>query len=141
MQAKPRLSGGSTQAQIRTAVGCFNSSSARTQTSVGGLAASSNDGQLRGAGSVIPEDEVSDYPKVTHAKEIYDQTCSGEAIFNIGEQTVPMVTSASKLCAMTFQACGVTKPLASVKPMVGDGSAVVFALEDCEAGALSSTQR
>ena len=41
-----------------------------------------------------------------------------------------MLTPSGQLKGMTFQACDVTKPLASVKRMMDAGHAVVFAPED-----------
>ena len=81
------------------------------------------------AESVIPLNEVQTYEKRRHPNSIWYQTASGEPLINEGEQTVPMVTPSGKLRAMTFQACDVTKPLASVKRMVDAGQVVVFAPE------------
>ena len=61
---------------------------------------------------------------------IWYQTASGEPIINEGEQVLPMVTPSGNLRSMTFQACDVTKPLASVQRMIDAGQVVVFAPEN-----------
>ena len=85
---------------------------------------------LGAAESVIPESEETRYPKRRHDQEIFYSTASGEPILNVGEQRIPMWTANGRPCAMTFQACDVMKPLASVKRMVEAGNAVVFAPDD-----------
>ena len=82
------------------------------------------------AESVIPVDEIMNYSKQPRSVEEYFQTASGEAIRNEGEQRIPVVTPSGLLKAMTFQACDVTKPLASVKRMMDAGHAVVFAPDE-----------
>ena len=82
------------------------------------------------AESVIPELEETRYPKSKHAQDIFYSTASGEPILNLGEQRIPMWTANGRPCAMTFQACDVMKPLASVKRMVEAGNAVVFAPDE-----------
>ena len=82
------------------------------------------------AESVIPLDENTVYPKRLHSMPIWYQTASGEPIRNEGEQKLPVVTPSGKMRGMTFQACDVTKPLASVKRMVDAGHAVIFSPEE-----------
>ena len=82
------------------------------------------------AESVIPIDEVTNYEKVPRVMEEYFQTASGEPIRNEGEQRIPVVTPSGQLKGMTFQACDVTKPLASVKRLMDAGHAVVFAPDE-----------
>ena len=79
------------------------------------------------AESVIPIDAVGNYPKHIHLEPIFYQTASGEPIRNEGEQRLPVLSPGGKLMSMCFQACEVTKPLASVKRMQDAGHAVVFA--------------
>ena len=79
------------------------------------------------AESVIPIDLIQNYAKIPHSCDEYFQTASGEPIKNEGEQRIPVVTPSGQLKGMTFQACDVTKPLASVKRMMDAGHAVVFA--------------
>ena len=81
------------------------------------------------AESVIPLDEVANYAPRPHAVEEFFQTAPGEAIRNEGEQKIPVVTPSGQLRGMTFQACDVTKPLASVKRMMDAGHAVTFSPE------------
>ena len=81
------------------------------------------------AESVIPVDEVMNYKKNKPRMEEWFQTASGEPIRNEGEQRIPIMLSSGQLRGMTFQACEVTKPLASVKRMMDAGHAVVFAPE------------
>ena len=79
------------------------------------------------AESVIPTGEVPEYPPKQLSEPIYYQTASGETIANEGEQVLPVMTvHGEELKAMTFQACEVTKPLASVKRVVDAGHMVVF---------------
>ena len=82
------------------------------------------------AESVIPVDEIVSYPKQVHSVPIWYQTASGEPIRNEGEQRLPVMTPSGKMKGMTFQACDVTKPLASVKRMVDAGHAVIFSPEE-----------
>ena len=82
------------------------------------------------AESVIPVDEIRNYAKIPHSCDEYFQTASGEAIRNEGEQRIPVVTPSGQLKGMTFQACDVTKPLASVKRMMDAGHAVIFAPDE-----------
>ena len=82
------------------------------------------------AESVILVDEISFYEKMPRAIEEYFQTASGEAIRNEGEQRIPVITPSGQLKGMTFQACDMTKPLASVKRFMDAGHAVVFAPDD-----------
>ena len=82
------------------------------------------------AESVIPQNEVPEYPLKAHKHDIYYATATGEPILNLGEQQLPMFTPSGRPCAMTFQACEVSKPLASVRRMVQAGSALVFAPDD-----------
>ena len=81
------------------------------------------------AESVIPVDEVVKYKKNKLRIDEWFQTASGEPIKNEGEQKIPIMLSSGQLRGMTFQACEVTKPLASVKRMMDAGHAVVFAPE------------
>ena len=81
------------------------------------------------AESVIPLQENTMYKTRKHGVDNWYQTASGEPIIHEGEQTLLMVTPSGKLRAMTFQACDVTKPLASVQRMVDAGQVVVFAPE------------
>jgi hypothetical protein len=79
------------------------------------------------AESVIPVGEVPEYPPTPLKEMVYYQTASGETIANEGEQVLPVLTeNGHELKAMTFQACDVTKPLASVKRVVDAGHVVVF---------------
>ena len=82
------------------------------------------------AESVIPVDEVLNYKKHLREKDEWFQTASGEPIKNEGEQRIPVVLPSGQMRGMTFQACDVTKPLASVKRMMDAGHAVVFAPEE-----------
>ena len=82
------------------------------------------------AESVIPLSENPNYPKQLHSFPIWYQTASGEAIRNEGEQKLPVMTPNGRMKGMTFQACDVTKPLASVKRMVDAGHAVIFSPEE-----------
>ena len=81
------------------------------------------------AESVIPADEVPDYPKLKHAEDIFYQTASGEPLPNLGQQDLLLVTPNRRLRGMRFQSCEVTKPLAAVVNMVDAGQAVIFAPE------------
>ena len=81
------------------------------------------------AESVIPVDENPNYPKEPHSFDIWYQTASGEAIKNEGQQRLPIMTPNGRMKGMTFQACDVTKPLASVKRMLDAGHAVIFSPE------------
>lgn len=81
------------------------------------------------AESVIPPDETCDYPVKQHADDIYYGTASGEPLKNLGEVRLPMVTPSRRLRGMTFQACDVTKSVASVANMLDAGQAVIFAPE------------
>ena len=82
------------------------------------------------AESVIPFDEVQNYKRYKPERDEWFQTASGEPIKNEGEQRIPIMLSSGQLRGMTFQACDVTKPLASVKRMMDAGHAVVFAPEE-----------
>ena len=67
------------------------------------------------AESVIPTGEVPEYPPKQLSEPVYYQTASGETIANEGEQVLPVMTDhGEEVKAMTFPACEVTKPLASV---------------------------
>ena len=81
------------------------------------------------AESVIPPDVIDNYPLIQHKDDIYYGTASGEPLKNLGELKLPMVTPSRRLKGMTFQACDVTKPLASVANMLNAGQAVIFAPE------------
>ena len=81
------------------------------------------------AESVIPMDQVLNYRKNKPRIDEWFQTASGEPIRNKGEQKLPIMLSSGHFRGMTFQACEVTKPLASVNRMMDAGHAVVFAPE------------
>ena len=82
------------------------------------------------AESVIPQNEIPECPLRAHKHDIYYATATGEPILILGEQQLPTFTASGRPCSMTFQACDVSKPLASVRRMVQARSALVFAPDD-----------
>ena len=70
------------------------------------------------AETVIPHTLVTDYP-IFETDKSRSGACyasaTGEPIPNLGEQKLPLATEEGSMCAMTFQAAPVAKPLGSVK--------------------------
>ena len=54
------------------------------------------------AESVIPADEIPEYPLKKHEHDIYYSTATGEPIMNMGEQRIPMFAPSGKPCSMTL---------------------------------------
>ena len=81
------------------------------------------------AETVIPHKLVASYEiqdtEASRAGVCY-ASATGQAIPNLGEQRLPLITTEGTLRFMTFQAAPVAKPLGSAKRMCTSGHRVVF---------------
>ena len=79
--------------------------------------------------NVIDPDELPEHEvRETRASKDGDEfsSATGEPIPNLGEMSIMMVTRERTTRAMTFTACPVAKPLASVKRICSAGHVVIF---------------